>query len=265
MAGTDGCSLRPARRGIDNRYEKGVDPCPREPQVGGAMVTQKVQWSSSSLCWAALALSVALLACSGGSGPVAPQPPVAIAIASGNNQEGKANEELAEPLVVRVTDSQRNGVASVAVSWSVTSGGGALPSSTVTNADGVTEVRLVPTILGTSTVTASVTGLHGSPVTFTAEATAQVIVLFEGLTSSFPQIRPTEVTVPVGTRVEWLSYGPYSITSISTPPGGESFASGDLSSSERFQFVPGVAGTWEYSVRESFDIGAEYSGTITAE
>jgi predicted component of type VI protein secretion system len=189
------------------------------------------------LCWAALALSVALLACSGGSGPVAPQPPVAIAITSGNNQEGNANEELADPLVVRVMDAQGNGVASVAVSWSVTSGEGALPSSTVTNADGFTQVRLIPTRLGTSTVTASVIGLQGSPVTFTAEATAQTIVLFQSL-SPFIPIRPTDVTVPVGTRVEWLSSGPYSIRSISTPPGGESFASGDLNSSERFQFVP---------------------------
>lgn len=48
------------------------------------------------------------------------------------------------------------------------------------------------------------------------------------------------------------------IRSTSTPAGGASFDSGSLTEGERFLFVPGVAGTWEYVDQVS---GA--TGTLT--
>ena len=61
-----------------------------------------------------------------------------------------------------------------------------------------------------------------------------------------------DVTVPVGAKVEW-QYAEWlfqsceaRITSISVPPGGEAFDSGIIKPGLPFQFVPRVAGTWEY-------------------
>jgi hypothetical protein len=47
--------------------------------------------------------------------------------------------------------------------------------------------------------------------------------------------------------------------STSTPSGGMAFDSGDLTSLETFQFVPNVAGTWNFVDEVS---GAE--GSLTA-
>jgi hypothetical protein len=61
-----------------------------------------------------------------------------------------------------------------------------------------------------------------------------------------------DVTVLVGAKVEW-QYAEYlsqsceaRITSISVPPGGEAFDSGIIKPGLPFQFVPRMAGTWEY-------------------
>lgn len=52
------------------------------------------------------------------------------------------------------------------------------------------------------------------------------------------------------------------MTSSTTPPGGAPFDSGTLEAGARFQFVPDVAGTWEYFDRI---LGADVlSSQITA-
>lgn len=201
-----------------------------------------------------------------------PTGPAAIVIVSGNDQETKANLRLDRPLVVRVTDEQGHGVASIPVEWKVTSGSGSSycrgDDCLVSDGNGLAQVFFVPRSVGTTTVTASVAGLQASPATFTVEARDLVIWIGASRNWWFA-IYPDHVTVPVGTTIEWWSEPAYSITSTSVPPGGESFASGELGSSERFEFVPLVAGTWEYRVRE-YDAempngGAEGFATITVE
>ena len=198
--------------------------------------------------------------------------PAAIVIVSGNDQETKANLRLDEPLVVRVTDEQGHGVASIPVEWKVTSGSGSWSCSgddcLLSDGNGLAQVSFYPRSVGTTTVTASVAGLQASPATFTVEVRGLVIWIGASRNWGFA-IYPDHVTVPVGTTIEWWSEPSYSITSTSVPPGGESFASGVLGSSKRFEFVPVVAGTWEYRVRE-YDAempngGAEGVATITVE
>lgn len=196
--------------------------------------------------------------------PPAPQPgaPVAAALAhvSGNNQMGKAGERLADPFVVRVTDTQGRGASGVVVEWSVATGAGAFSwgeegtivrTSTTTDGDGLAEVLFLPTILGKTSVTASVSTLPDRPVTFTADANIQVIVFVEWGWARFsgPDGAP-DVVVPVGTPVEWkeaYSSVPFTVTSTSIPIGGVPFDSRILTRGDRFRFVPTVAGTWEYS------------------
>lgn len=248
--------------------------------------------------WSCVApLGLALLAC-GGDGPVQAEPPTeppaeplpspaAIAFVSGDGQEGKAGESLPEPFVVQVTDAGGDGVEGVEVTWRVTSGAGwlqwlsiaARDESLVTATDpgGVATVVFQPTMVGTSTVAAEVSGLEASPVTFTADATVAVITFvldpIDGVWFSGPA-GSSDVTVPAGTTVEWVvrGFGGLSgevrIASTSEPPGGEPFDSGTLSPSSGnralFEFVPGVAGTWEFEGTWGFVGDHGSTGTLTA-
>lgn len=129
-------------------------------------------------------LGLVLFAC-GGDGPVEPLEPespaaTALALVSGDHQEGKAGEPLPEPFVVRVTDARGDGVGDVEVTWRVASGAGGLwrelgrtggQSTVVMEADrdGIARVFFRPGVPGTSTVAAEAGGLQGSTVTFTTE------------------------------------------------------------------------------------------------
>lgn len=246
-----------------------------------------MRFSISITRWSAAALGPALIAC-GGDGPTeasqAPLPAAAVAIVSGDGQEGKAGEPLPDPFVVRVTDARGDPVAGVAVTWRLASGAGAfqggpgeLPASTVranTDPDGVSRARFRPSALGTSTVSAEIVGVEGSPVTFSTHASAVVIRVaydffgpYAYLSFSGPE-GSNDVTVLAGTAVEWTWEGipgrPDAIRVVSTsvPAGGTSFDSGPLRPYERFRFVPGVAGTWEYEEALQ-DPPVPVTGTLT--
>jgi hypothetical protein len=99
-----------------------------------------------------------------------PAPPDTIQPAGPVNQPGRRNEELAEPLVVRVADRYGNPVDGVVVNWQVESGDGELIGADApTGVDGTVSVRWK---LGdrnfVQRVTASIDGANGSPVIFQA-------------------------------------------------------------------------------------------------
>ena len=103
--------------------------------------------------------------------PPTPDPdPHSLTKISGDNQEGTAGILLAEPFVVSVLDLAGAPLAGVAVSFSVTAGGGTLSAATATtDAKGRAATRLtLGNDAGTNTVTATVEGLE--PATFTATA-----------------------------------------------------------------------------------------------
>lgn len=224
-------------------------------------------------------IAIALWACTTDAGltqpPQEPQRPTAapavIALVSGSGQVRRSGEHLEDPLVVRVTDAQGNGVGKVPVAWSVTSGDGdfAAPGGwtvrtmTTTAADGRAQVFFRPTALGMTTVAASVEGLEIPPVTFTASST--FLRIYAGYWYGIG-FGPPDVTVPVGTTIEWLNpYDgrPHTITSSSVPAGEASFASGTLDLHDSFRFIPEVAGTWEYFCE--IHGAEEESGTISTQ
>ena len=210
--------------------------------------------------------------------PAAPWPPVGgvLTVVSGENQHGKAGEPLAEPFVVKVTDRNGAALANVSVSFNVTSGAGALErkcdggapalaASATTDADGFARMTFEPTTVGRTTVTATIVGATDTPATFTVETTIMVIQFWFGIWyAGFlgPCPFSNQVTVPVGTPVEWS--GPaadeqnpltFTVTSTASPPGA-GFDSGTLQPKQRFRFVPVVPGTWEYMDRETGLTGA---------
>jgi hypothetical protein len=202
---------------------------------------------------------VAVLGC--GDDPFYPRSPT-LSIRSGDQQVGKAGADLAEALVVSVTDQDGKGVSHATVDWSVTSGRGVFWSweeweieqvgslSSRTGNSGLTSASFVPLALGRTIVTARATSFSGvdvGSVTFTVTTDTLLIPVGDRVDwkLSWPD-GPREVEVPVGTPVEWISEGRSSIASTATPAGGASFDSGTLEEGESFRFVPEVPGTWAY-------------------
>jgi hypothetical protein len=89
-----------------------------------------------------------------------------IEIVSGSGQTGGVNLQLANPLVVRVRDTNGNVVVGALVSWT-TSDGSLSSATTLTGVDGLTSVTwtLGPTV-GQQLATATIGS--GQSVTFTA-------------------------------------------------------------------------------------------------
>ena len=94
---------------------------------------------------------------------------------AGNEQSVVAGSPLPVKPAVKVADARGNPVAGVAVTFSVTGGGGSvIGGDATTGTDGVATVGTwtLGTSLGTNTLTASASGLAGSPVTFIATSLA---------------------------------------------------------------------------------------------
>jgi hypothetical protein len=210
-----------------------------------------------------------------------------LTIVAGTHHVGKAGDvDETDPdlpawrlewLEVRVTDGQGEPVPHIPVRWVITSGDVDLrgcrqagpdnpPTTwTLTGPDGTATVGFRLIAVGTSTVGAVVPGALPSHVSFTMTATAAVIMLIPNVwgdgTSFVAPDGSSAVTVPIGTTVEWANFLESArIVSSSAPPGGAAFDSGELSLGERFEFVPDVAGTWEYVEQVS-----GLTGTLTAQ
>ncbi len=180
----------------------------------------------------------------------APPTPTTIALGSGDGQNGKTLEALSSPFVVRVTDDQGGGVAGVTVTWAVMAGDGSLSSpSSSTNGQGDASVTFTPgTTTGESMVSASVAGLAGSPVMFTAR-TSVLVIEMSGIAFVYPDGSVNSgATVAVGDTIEWVNLDgvQHTATSNLAPAGGAVFDSGLMPTGATFRFAPAVVGTWEY-------------------
>jgi len=76
-----------------------------------------------------------------------------------------------------------------------------------------------------------------------------------------------DVTVPVGTRVEWQNFDPvqHTATSSDEPPGGAVINTGLMSNGQTRPFTPMVEGTWTYfcEVHPGIMVGATLTATAT--
>lgn len=119
---------------------------------------------------AVLLLAAATLRCSGGD-PVDPPAAASIEMVSGDGQNGTIGTTLPESLVVLVTDANGDPVAGVSVVWAAQGGGAVSATSVQTGDDGRAGVRrTLGLTAGEQLTTAAVSGLTGSPVSFTATA-----------------------------------------------------------------------------------------------
>lgn len=104
---------------------------------------------------------------------VTPGPASQMSLSGGDNQTALADTPLGLPFSVTVADAFDNGVKAVDVGWSVTSGSGNLASATSTTDAGgsATNTYTLGRFAVVETIEASVGGLSGSPVGFSATAT----------------------------------------------------------------------------------------------
>ncbi|HKV75517.1 MAG TPA: Ig-like domain-containing protein, partial [Gemmatimonadales bacterium] len=146
---------------------------------------------------------------------------------------GTAGSPVATPPSVKVTDSNGNGVAGITVTFAVTGGGGSLSGTAtkVTSAAGVATVTgwTLGTTAGANTLSASASGLTGSPLVFTATGAAgaaTTIALAGGNNQSgtVGTALGTALTVKVsdangngvtGVTVNWAATGGGSVTASS--------------------------------------------------
>ena len=128
-------------------------------------------------------LELAVLgACGSSSDTIVSPPPATLTIIAGNNQSANVRGSLSDPLAIAVTTPDGAGVAGVAVQWTVTKGGGTLSASSVLT-DGQGRASVIWTLgdaAGNQSVAATGTGLVGSPVNFSASATAPIVLHYDG-------------------------------------------------------------------------------------
>jgi plastocyanin len=199
---------------------------------------------------------LALAACGGDGGGIGGPDPssdvAAIEVFSGDAQSEPRGSELGQAFVVKVTNDQGDPVSGATVDWTVSSGSGALStSSSQTNSRGEASVNFMLSFLpGQSTVTASVNGVT-QEASFTATSTdpgpITVTVDMSGIAFRAP-LGGDDITIKLGDTVEWVNRDgvAHTATSTSTPGGGSSFDSGLMGNSATFSFTPAVTGTWVY-------------------
>lgn len=178
-----------------------------------------------------------------------------LSLSAGNNQNGPTGGALANPLAVMVGDQFGNGVANTKVTWAVTSGSATLGAdSSFSDAAGIaTTTVMLGSTAGSVGVSATSTGLSGSPVAFGATAVAppSAVTVTVGPGVLFTSVsngtsNPAVDTVAVNGTVTWswasgsLSHG---IGSTGTP----SFTSQtSAQTSGTYQVTFTTAGTYTY-------------------
>jgi plastocyanin len=187
-------------------------------------------------CLATLAV-VALCACGGGDGGGGGGQASSIALNSGDNQIGAAGAPLTDSLAVIVKDNAGTPLPGVAVTWSVTAGGGSVsPASHISDASGISKTRrtLGPNA-GTQTARATTGSL--TPVNFSAISQIQGAVNITNATTGAltdtvlatkaesldVQVTDQNAAVVPGVAVAWASAsGTVSANNVVTTVNGHS-------------------------------------------
>ena len=157
--------------------------------IEGVALTRPIEWSSSNpsvlsidaatgLATAKIPGTATITAAAEGKSTTAsitvvPGPPEKLIAWAGNNQTARPGAAVATPPSVMVTDAHGNPLPGVAVTFAVTAGGGSIPAAVVdTNGEGIAAVGswTLGTAPGPNTLTASASGLSGSPFVFNATA-----------------------------------------------------------------------------------------------
>jgi len=121
-----------------------------------------------------------------------------LTLSTGSGQTATVGTAVATAPRVFVTDAYNNPVSGVAVTFAVASGGGSVTgASTTTSTSGLATVGswTLGTAAGANSLTATSTGLTGSPVTFTATGAAGAATKYLVTSSSYNPVAGTAVAI----------------------------------------------------------------------
>lgn len=121
-----------------------------------------------------------------------------IAINAGSGQTTTAGTDVPIDPSVKLSDANNNPVAGVAVTFVVATGGGSATSvNATTDASGIATVGswTLGTTAGANTMTVTMPGLTGSPITFTATGIAGVATKYLVTSSNYAPPKGTAVTI----------------------------------------------------------------------
>ena len=180
-------------------------------------------------------------------------PATQIAVSSGDAQRALLNTAFGSPLAVKISDQFGNGVAGDTVTWASVLGlTVAAPLKTASGASGLAQTSLTAGgTAGTDTITATATGLTGSPVRFTAAVTAATltdsVTVGSGITFTSRRngtSNPAVDTIAVGGTMTWVwAGGTHGIQSTGSPAfTGQSTSQ----TSGTFAVTFSAAGTYTY-------------------
>jgi len=147
-----------------------------------------------------LVAGVSAWAC-GGDSTQPPGPPSDLMVSGGDQQSWYFNNPLPTPLSVTAVDVSGRVVPGVVVTWSVTSGGGAVsPLQSTTDASGVATTSDSVGSSTRQTISATFTGLAG-PVSFSEFVTSAPTTVGVSVTSF--AFTPRDTIVQAGGMVTW--------------------------------------------------------------
>ena len=129
-----------------------------------------------------------------------PGPATALVLAGGDGQASDTSRIFTAPFAVRVVDAFSNGIAGRWVQWSKTGPLTLAADSTITGVNGTSSVfATASNTSGAVTVTATVAGLTGSPITFNGAVVAAPTAVTVG--SNF--FSPNSIVIIAGSAVKW--------------------------------------------------------------
>jgi plastocyanin len=178
--------------------------------------------------------------------------PMQLLLSSGDNQAASLNSTLPNPLTVKVADTYGNGVSSVSVTWQGFGGAMVNPTSSMSDVSGIAQtVATVGGTPGTDSVTATSSGLTGSPVKFHATAanfptTASVSVGDDFFKSARNATQnPAVDTIAAGGTVTWTWVGMIGHSVQST--GSPMFTSSTIKTSGTYMITFTSTGNYTYN------------------
>lgn len=190
---------------------------------------------------------------------------MAKATPSGDGQSGAVGTVLPNPVRVIVTQSG-NPAVGTGINWQIGPSGGSLnPTASVTGADGVASTTVtLPAVAATSTITATATGVTGSPQSFSATSTGSSLLATVNVVNF--AFQPANVTLKQGGTVTFLwgpASGPHTVTPVTNAipisPGDPATQSAPFT----FDQIFATTGTFNYYCRVHGAPGSGMAGTIT--
>ena len=151
-------------------------------------------------------------------------------VVTGDKQSAISGSQLGAPLVVRVLDTNGNPVQGFTIAWSASAAGSVSVASTTTGPDG--KAQVLGTIAkknGTTTFTATATGLTGSPLSLTAAGVSGPAAKLVGVAgANQTAVAGTALPVPLSVLVTDVNDNPVvgaTVTWSATTGGGSIAAS----------------------------------------